>query len=378
MSLSSIPEKTRYILWGKAAGRCQYRGCNEKLYLDSTTQTEFNIAYIAHIVADSPKGPRGDVVRSPLLAKKISNLMLLCDEHHRLIDREKVNEHPESLLVEMKEEHERRIELQTSILGEMQSHLLLYGANTGQHSPGLSWEETAKALLPYRYPADSRPITIGLKNSAKDDSDPEYWKSEVENLRAQFNNRVKIPLNDGFINHLSVFALAPQPLLIELGVLLGDINESEAFQKKRDPSTWEWLPDAQTEHQIIRPSSKAKTVALKLELSAKIEDERITSALPGDVAIWSITHDSPGNDYLKSKSQLQNFRETVRKAFADIKLTHGEDAFLHIFPASPISTCIELGRAWMPKADLSFHIYEQNTSKGGFYKAHTIKNSKEQ
>jgi len=47
-----------------------------------------NAAYIAHIVAEKPDGPRGDPARSPLLADAIENLMLLCDVHHRLIDRE--------------------------------------------------------------------------------------------------------------------------------------------------------------------------------------------------------------------------------------------------------------------------------------------------
>jgi hypothetical protein len=60
MSISKIPERTKLLLWGKAGGRCEYDGCNEPLWLDSVTKFEFNAAYIAHIVADKPSGPRGD------------------------------------------------------------------------------------------------------------------------------------------------------------------------------------------------------------------------------------------------------------------------------------------------------------------------------
>ena len=73
MSTSYIPHRIRFLLWGKSAGRCQYRGCNDCLYQDLTTKIEFNQAYIAHIVADKANGPRGHKTRSEKLKKDISN-----------------------------------------------------------------------------------------------------------------------------------------------------------------------------------------------------------------------------------------------------------------------------------------------------------------
>src|SRR5207247_537409 len=95
MSVSYIPEKVKIRLWGKAAGRCEYDGCNKPLWLDEVTKAEFNTAYIAHIVADSPDGPRGDPIRSEKLKCDLRNLMLLCDPHHRLVDKEDLSGHPE-------------------------------------------------------------------------------------------------------------------------------------------------------------------------------------------------------------------------------------------------------------------------------------------
>ncbi len=74
------------MLWLRAAGRCEFRGCNKRLWLDDLTKDPCNLANIAHIVSDSPDGPRGDTVRSPQLAGKIENLMLLCRDHHKVID----------------------------------------------------------------------------------------------------------------------------------------------------------------------------------------------------------------------------------------------------------------------------------------------------
>src|SRR5438270_10747146 len=122
------------MLWAQAAGRCQYDGCNQQLFLDGVTKTFMNSAYVAHIIADQPDGPSGDAIQSPLLAKDLSNLMLACDVHHRLIDIEQVAEHPAERLRRMKREHERRISLLTSLVPETQSHVLLYGGNIGGHS----------------------------------------------------------------------------------------------------------------------------------------------------------------------------------------------------------------------------------------------------
>jgi len=154
MSISYIPDSVKFRLWGKAAGRCQYQGCNERLWLDELTQVEFNTAYIAHIIADRPNGPRGDETLSEILKSDISNLMLLCDKHHRLVDIADVVGHPTTRLQSMKCRHEGRMEMVTDISENHQSHLLFYSASIGAHSVGVSFEEARQALLPERYPAD--------------------------------------------------------------------------------------------------------------------------------------------------------------------------------------------------------------------------------
>ena len=52
-----------------------------------------------------------------------------------------------------------------------------------------------------------------------------------------------------------------------------------------------------------------------------------------------------------------------------IKVRHGQDVLLHVFPAVPVSIAVEVGRVWMPKVDLPLCIYDQNRKLGGFTKA---------
>jgi hypothetical protein len=357
-------------LWGRAAGRCEYEGCNEQLWLDSLTKHEFNTAYIAHIVADKPGGPRGDPIRSEKLKAGISNLMLLCDRHHRLIDKEQVLEHPVSRLVAMKSVHEKRIDIVSGVADEKRSHVLLYGANIGEHNANVSYKDAARAMLPDRYPADFQPMSLGLINSSFEDVDGRFWETESSQLRSLFERQVRSRLRSGEISHLSVFAYAPQPLLILLGSLLSDIPAVDVyqFQKEPEPRHWHWHQQLEDgfEYLVQEPKERNAAPALILALSASIEEQRIVKVLGEHVSIWRVTVRNPHNDFLKTKRQAQMFRERMRMLMNQIKLAHGENAVLSIFPALPIALAVEFGRIWMPKADLRMRVYDENKKLGGF------------
>lgn len=367
MSVTNISESVKFRLWGKAGGRCEYEGCNKPLWLDTLTQAEFNTAYIAHIIADKPNGPRGDENLSARLANDLSNLMLMCDEHHRLIDKIDVAGHPLHRLREMKRKHEERIELLTSIQEDKKSHILLYGANIGQQSAHVSRDKAAVAMRPRRYPAESHALEIGMVNSAFRDDEPHYWEIERENLRRQFNEKVRSRLQNGNIEHLSIFALAPQPLLMELGHLLSDIPAADVYQLHREPPDWKWQPhDEPFEYVVEKPGHKGKKVSLNLSLSATIDDSRIKTVLGTDIPIWRLTSSpvAANNDFLKSREQLALFRQIFRTLMDEIKYVHGQNAELHIFPAVPVAIALEIGRIRMPKADLPLHVYDQQNGKG--------------
>jgi hypothetical protein len=208
------------------------------------------------------------------------------------------------------------------------------------------------------------------------DNDPHFWQVELENLQTQFNRKLLQSFSKGEIKHLSVFAFAPQPLLIKMGTLINDIYRAQIYQPMRHPQTWKLeVSGEHLEYLVIEPPKKGTAVALNISLSATINDDRIIKILGTDCAIYTLTIKDPNNDCLRNQQQLTTFCKTMRKLFNHIKAQYDEKTPLHIFPSMPVATAIELGRVWMPKADMPMYIYDQNTATGGFNKVLEIVNA---
>jgi len=364
----AVTTKTRCIVWARAAGRCQFPGCNKLLMGDLIAGNDnLNTAYIAHIVAETAGGPRGDKVRSPLLADDPENLLLLCDAHHRLIDRDELADYPEERLLQIKRECETRIELATDVSPDNASYMIIYAATIGQNEGVVGFKKCREAMLPKYYPANHNPIDFSMSGLELADNEAGYFELQAQNLKRQFDAKLRGQLEKQEIAHISVFALAPIPLLMELGRLLSDITPAEVHQLHREPAGWKWAESGpKLEFGMTIPKSKSDTVALKLEISSNISDDRIRTALGPDVSIWSLNVSNPHNDCMRHRDDLQKFRINTRKILADIKETYGEKASINIFPAIPVSAAVEFGRIWMPKADLPLHIFDQSRTDDGF------------
>ncbi len=374
MAKTKAPQKVQSALWARAAGRCQDRGCNQDLVGDLISGNDDALfGFIAHIVADSAIGPRGDPVRSPKLAKSLDNLMLLCSVHHKLIDVDDLDDHPEPLLLAMKAEHEARVALLAGIDEDRASHVLRFGASIGTNEALVSTRAIFTAMPPDDHPASQQTIALEMTGHAFTDADPAFWALQQVNMQRNFAARVAGRIERQEVRHLSVFALAPQPLLIELGRLLAHIVPMVVHQRHREPATWAWQRDCPTIRYRRDEPARDRTgpVALKLGVSATITDDRIKRVLGEEAAIWSLCAGAPHNDIVRCPEDQAAYRKALRSFFDAIKARHGDTVTVHVFPALPASLAVETGRVWMPKADPELRIYEQQREKG-FVPALTI------
>jgi hypothetical protein len=357
-----IARPVESMLWGRAAGRCEFRGCNRPLYKSSVTQESVNIAEKAHIWGFSAGGPRAPKSRTEAL-NDIGNLMLVCHDCHCKIDKNK-DSYPVKLLQAMKAEHEDRVRLVTGIALDRSSRVVVYGAAIGQENSPLDKGRVHAAMVPARFPMSEEPIKLSMAWSGRDRT-AEYWAVESENLRREFERQVR-PRLDSERCHWSVFGLAPMPLLVLLGSLFTDKTEVEVYQLHREPAPgWEWSEHAAASPFELRVrENRTAPPVFAISLSARINPDRIRQAAGTDVAIWELTHANPHNDFLKTRAQLSSFREAARDAIAKIAERHGVATPLKIFPAMPVAAAVELGRIRMPKANMPWELFDQQGDQG--------------
>jgi len=374
-------EVTRHIsreiereLWARAAGRCEFAGCNRLLYVSPVTQERVNTAEKAHIYSFSKDGPRGwGLLNGDSALNSLSNLMLVCHDCHRTIDDDKDgSRYSVELLVEWKRQHEERVCIVTGISPDKKSHVVLYGANIGEERSPLQYVSAVEAMFPAWYPAEEKPVVLSM-SCEHEDTTPEYWSTEERNLKAAFDRHIAPRIREEKCSHFSVFALAPQPLLTLLGSLFTDKIEAEVYQLHREPRTWRWQSHPEGfAFTVNRPLNYDYPPALIMSLSDRVAPERITSVLGDNVSIWEVTVNECHNDFMRSPAQLSTFRDVMRYLMVSIKEQHGQSTPLNVFPAMPVSCAVELGRIRTPKADMPWTIFDQNNKAGAFIRTITI------
>lgn len=357
MSNTKIPKPVQYEIWWKAAGRCEFKGCNKPLYLHGVTLDKCNISQYAHIIADSINGPRGDEELSKILAKDPKNIILLCPECHKYIDHEGKGKYDADTLFAMKKRHEERMEYLTGLNEDLQANIVVYGANIAGHKHDFAFPQLQDALLPNYYPANRNVIELD-SISYEGEEWRDYWQREEDSLAYQCKTKILDYIDRWEYKRIALFSLAPMPLLVRLGTMLNNKHEVVVYNKHRNGG-WKWSNnDSSIEYIINKPSKYDGVPVLVLSLSFPITD-RIKKE-NSDACIWEITIANPNTDFLQSPKMLYDFGRTVENVLDEItRISNGQP--INLYLAAPVACCIEFGRVWMQKANSPLNIYDYDT-----------------
>ena len=370
MPRKSIPDSVKLQLWVKSAGRCEFKGCNIPVWYNGLTLNSGNFAEVAHIIGSSKDGPRG-TDQSEELQIDFSNLMLLCQRCHKEID-DYPDKYPIKLLRNWKQEHENRIEIQTSYPEDIhKSTVLLFSVNIGERPAPINAEAFRNAMFP-KFPTDSKGIKIE-ENDFDRLGTPEQWKAFSETkIKRKIQRYLEEGIDDVKIKHLSIFGIAPMPLLMYLGKCVGDTVPTDIYQSHRNientSKTWSWQEENRDELSysvLCEKEGKSEIILLKLAISDTIQHDKYEDFATDSCSIYQITISEPSPHFLKSKKQLEIFSYEYRKLLNQIQAKHGKNCKIFILPAVPVSIAIECGRVILPTKDPEIYACEYN-KQGGF------------
>jgi hypothetical protein len=363
----SITKLCEIALSVRAGGRCEFRGCNKYLLEHGVTHLPGNFAQRAHIVAFKKDGPRGKEPLSHAQRNELNNLMLLCAECHKHID-DNPAEYPVSDLRKQKTAHEQRIRSLTRMQPDLQTTVLVLKTRVASQSVEMSHAEIQEAVAP-RYPGPDHCV-IDLTNAGADSG-----QAFFDVAKREIAQRVDAIYKPGLVvpppTHVSVFALAPIPLLMFLGSKLSSKVPTAFYQRHRDTQDWKWKVSGEPAvyvTEVVRKGTDPSNVALLVSVSGKIPLSDLPSEIDGSFSLYEITlaDRSPSPDCLRIAGDLEAFRAEWQQVIRRILRDHEQLDELRVFPAIPAPVAIVAGRELLPKIDPVLIVYDCDRVNGGF------------
>jgi hypothetical protein len=256
----------------------------------------------------------------------------------------------------------------TGLSPELKTSVLLFTANIGDQSSFIPFDQILEAVSPH-YPA-SRPGKI-IDLTAIQIGDAAALQTARETIRRATTQLFDAGGEVQNVKHLSVFAIGPIPLLIDLGSRLSNKVSTDFFQRHRDKENWTWKRGVKpVTYQLkrLQRGTDSSTVAMILSLSGKIRTRDLPTEIDGSYSVYelSLKNHTPDPTFLRTKQDLENFRVAYQTALSSITHEHGLLKSLHFFPAVPAPVAILCGRELLPKVHPELLVYDFDKQKVGF------------
>jgi hypothetical protein len=334
----AIGVETKRTVIRESHGRCMFRGCGEDLFLEAITGNEGNYSYLAHNVASSEQGERGGAMTSRKLSNTASNVLLLCDKHHRLIDKVAGADYPASKLSEMRRDFiETADRLLDGLAFEPISTFAVLWPVGGHVIAPPTHFQISQALQVIRKRPDGSLSVVADNDELLLSADPSIW-SVIPGMI----NRVaqKIQMQTQFSqNGSAIFAFGLMPQLIGLGAKLGNKGHYVPMLRSRDTGSWAWPSDEARYPNITvnrSPDPIRTDVIVTLSFTAKPPLFEETASQMGFPTIEITVEDEfIGNGAISHPEEGQKLLQTLHQLLHEL----GESGVttVHLFPC--ISNC---------------------------------------
>lgn len=371
--------KSERVLWARSGGRCQHPGCATDLLSLNGLKIyweRINTGEMAHNVASNPRGPRGDEERSHDLSDDPDNILVLCGKCHTIAD-SLPDVYREEILQSWKQRHEARVTTAARMTeGDIVVPIIVAATQIGGHSIHINDVSVFEAILADNRIPVSDPYRIILDTRGQPDASPSYWASQI-NLMRDHLRLLASGANLGYQDApKAIFPLAEMPLLIAFGNALGDKSAVEIYQHVRHAGSWTYQnPESPAPlfTTSLPTSIDERGVALIVDLSARIAEERVVAAVPNpEMPIARFSTPSPSTELVQSRRAVQAFQRDFRQCLTDLENRSSRSAPIHLFPCLPAPLAVALGRTIMPKVSNPITVYDAKGADGPFLPCVTL------
>ena len=349
-------------------GRCMFRGCGQRLDVDGLTGYEGNYGYLAHNIASSIKGSRGALYLSSLLSNEPNNVLLLCDVHHRLVDRVASSYYPTSVLTKMREEH---IDLSNKLIDALNYtpvdiFFIPWGVNS-QHVEKPNSVAISKSLSIFEHRASDNIINVNSGASESMDTDNSFEENAsryIEKCVNKIHDRT-----EG--SSAAVFVLGPTFALIGFGAKFGNKSKLMPMLRYRDASSWMWPgvqpredafiidePEINLGQSEVIVSAKLTADAAMIDATIEHLNQQVQDKLPV-INIYPPETYGYGNGAIAHPIEGERLANELKIIFTNLKEIHGIEK-VHLLVCASNAACVYIGQA-VDRFQPEFIVYDYGT-----------------
>ena len=349
--------KVKIELAARAGGRCEM--CGAFLFTDNYGFST-NYGENAHIDPFSNKGPRGVLLPKEIVIDNnggfvVGNLLFLCSSCHTMIDKNP-DRYTKEWLMSKKRLHEERI-YKAGNVSISKTIPVKFSSRRDNKQLEISDEEIKECLFNEYTLCNSDIVDLSLDTikNANETYESYYERCSLD-LESKYIRLIETRKLNISNCSFSLFALAPQPLLIKLGRLFDDGSDHLDIRNlSRGSNKWQWKNGNEPlEINLIEPNViKGNKIVLALEISGEIANNELDE----DSDIYRIRANNIGIDTINSDKDLDLFGKIVRAFFAIIN--KAKDKPVHVYCAMPQSLAIKFGSVYMPHAYNTMIIYDK-------------------
>lgn len=209
---------------------------------------------------------------------------------------------------------------------------------------------------------DSQNCEIDLRaHDGEDDSHPIYWQATALTLKRRLSP-LKNHLKTKEIDHISVFALARIPILVQLGALLDDVTNVTVHNRRRGSGQgWGWYAKGRTEDlrfavtEVPGEGDPVVTFSVSGPVDFAALPEELQDKPRYDIRVEGVKL-SPS--VLRSPEDLASLIETWREVLATLETKHRNQP-ISLVLAVCAAAAVEIGRAHMRGAHAPLRVFDR-------------------
>ena len=345
----SGPTRNQVLL--DAHGRCMFDGCGADLTVDPVTGKPGNFATLAHNVATSEGGARGVLYLSGRLSDEASNILLLCETHHRLVDTVAKADYPANELTAMRERfcRDAAVALDGLALTPVPGYCVAWPVHSQVISVPSS-VEVGRALRPMGACLDGQLRTVSTNDEVLRLSDVATQWRTMSRAVANTADRILMQAHgDGY--HAALFAIGLMPALIALGAKIGNKSGITPMLRYRENGLWYWpVEEPRGEFYTVdgleRLTSRENEVCLLLGLTAVPTAMHQTAESLGVPVVSVVARPEwLGNGALGHPDDGAAFRQRMQELLHRLRDAHGVER-VHVLPCASNAASVFFGQAF--------------------------------